>query len=107
MNARPGFVIAFVVIVVMPIFLAAIASMGNWRMSVEDFPMVLGLFVSLIGSFGLFIRAVAGASAIQLIGMAMVVLAGWVVTSPSWAPCIGIGMLGIAAAVVAWREPQG
>ena len=104
MNARPVYVLAFVVIVALPVFVGFCAS---WRdTNAYDLSRILGLFVALIGSFGLFYRVVAGATAIQLIGMAMVVLAGSVVASPTWGPCIGMGVLGIAAALVAWRRPQ-
>jgi hypothetical protein len=82
----------------------------GWRELKTAYPLGLlsaqalgGLLIAVAGSIGLLYRAVEGGAPAQLIGMAMVVFAGSIVAGASWENCIGLGALGIAAAVVAWK----
>ena len=102
----------FAVVVVAFLTVISIAAMqerdlmATVPLGLEQARNAAGLLVTVAGSFGLLYRAVEGAPLSHLLAMAMVVLAGAVVASPSWESCTGLGVLAVAAVLVAWKTPQ-
>ena len=110
MKAPPLFLFAVVVVAFLTVIsIAAMQErdlMATVPLGLEQARNAAGLLVAVAGSFGLLYRAVEGAPLNRLLAMAMVVLAGAVVASPSWESCTGLGVLAVAAVLVAWKTPQ-